>query len=844
MNAIMAKEPQVIPLNSEYEFCYLMSPFRIFYSLDGSQRAPARTEFSDKAELPDYIADLSERFHNAFSLFTIQLKLLSPIDSNGGIPEARYIDVLIDDIPVQRGLVSAVPVDHSRFFPEDSRLNEDFVRSKAIKVVVHRDLIQGTATPIHELFHVFQYSYCPFNNMWFMEGLARWAQNLIQSRSEQVEVLPQSPQELLKLLERQHDAEYFWRRLLSFTRQPELFIRLFLECCLERSRKMNHRRPDPASEWTRTEKRSRRNNPEIFRALLLAIEGSEVDDHQEFENFCQLIRHYSVGDNLVEGDLVIHSVQELVAAQRIEEVTGNLTISIPDLVTLNGWQLLQKVGGTLSIESCSKLRSLEGFDGLSQVKNLQITQNPELRLIDAFPRLVRAQPEWPGFIKVMNNRKLESVAFLTGLRTTGSSLYLHHNNLISLQGLECLEETGASLSLSSNSLSELSALKCLSKVRGMLGLAFNKLETLSGLENLKSVSVARWNNEYRSLALQGNHKLRDWTALSQLRSDTGVLIINSEIPNDVVFPVKNDDHFYKQRIRLLNGGLILDTNLYIPTYKRGGKKRVLFDNAGWKNTLARLEDVEPFFCEFKDSDNVISMALRHDVEYIYGQFAPSQFFLNDKAELLKKSKALFRATDKSFLRDCVDKQRFYFKMAEVGLAQYIPEVYESIAEAKFPAILKKTKGGNGDGVYLISSPDDYVKADVDGVLTECIPGSEEFATNIIYYRGEVLFEKSYRRVFEQDIFILKAADSGPEDAIVEPVESPCSDILRQILQSFSDDLICCCFDYKMKDGVPKIFEINTRLGFTLARDQDNFMDALNIYFDLVETKEQESIRAV
>ena len=159
-----------------------------------------------------------------------------------------------------------------------------------------------------------------------MEGLARWAQNLMQSRSEQVEVLPQSPQELLKILERQHDAEYFWRRLLSFTHQPELFIRLFLEFCLERSLKMNHRRPDPASEWTRTEKRSRRNNPEIFRALLLAIEGSEVDDHQEFENFCQLIRHYSVGDNLVEGDIVIHYVPELVAAQRIETATGNLTI--------------------------------------------------------------------------------------------------------------------------------------------------------------------------------------------------------------------------------------------------------------------------------------------------------------------------------------------------------------------------------------------------------------------------------------------------------------------------------------------------------------------------------------
>jgi predicted ATP-grasp superfamily ATP-dependent carboligase len=35
----------------------------------------------------------------------------------------------------------------------------------------------------------------------------------------------------------------------------------------------------------------------------------------------------------------------------------------------------------------------------------------------------------------------------------------------------------------------------------------------------------------------------------------------------------------------------------------------------------------------------------------------------------------------------------------------------------------------------------------------------------------------------------------------------------------------CCIDYKVADGVPKILEVNPRIGFTVIQDINNFLEA-------------------
>ena len=829
------QNPQVIRISSDYEFCCFSAPFRIFYSLDGSARSPVSVQSSGQPELPDYIVDLVQRFQSAYRIFTETLQLQCPLStSDGYIQGAKFFDILIDDIPLQRGLVAANPVAHDHLFSANVA-EQVMPDASGIRIVIHRDLISGTATPIHELFHAFQYNYCPFNNMWFMEGLARWVQNLTHDRKELPELLPQSLSELLQLFQRQHDAEYFWRRLLSFVHEPYAFIRLFLEACQSQSYRLQQLGDRPVSEdWSREQKRSRANNPVIIKALLQTLDRVPHTRDQELTGFYQLMQSYADNPNRVDGDLVIRSVAELMAAQTIEEVTGDLTLSIPELVQLSGWPLLQQVGGTLRIQGCSRLRSLDGFDGLQQVQHLEIADNPQLNRIEGFLQLFRRQPQWPGMIRIHHNPVLTSVDFLLGLRSTGSSLYLHHNALESLHGLECLQTVGASLSLSSNALEDLSPLRQLRQVRGMLGLAFNRLSTLSGLENLHSLSVVRWNQEYRSLALQGNPQLNDLTALSQVQSDTGALLINMDSDVNVIAPDLPESPFYQQRIKLFNKDKKVETAQVFPLYPSRQPKRVLFDSSGWQKALRDLEGIEVYFTDFRDIGAFLRFAERHDIDIVYGQLAKSQFFLNRHKDALYQAGIAFMATDQNFVSNCVDKDIFYRFMEQCGKSDFIPRVYKGTEDIEYPAIIKQPTGGNGRGMEIINTPDELAKSQVQGVLSEYVKGDEEYATNVIFYQGEILFERTYRRTFNTDTFILKAADQSSAVLAVDVVEPPCTDTFRDILCEFSHELICCCFDYKMKNGVPKIFEINTRLGYTLARDQESFMAALNLYCQLVE----------
>ena len=826
----------VLNLQADYEKCLIQYPFRFFFSLDGSAHSPASLAFNDHKDIPDYILNLIASFSEAFLIFTRECGFKSPVEE-GIFHEkgARYIDVLLDDIPQQRGLVSAELIDQSDLFEE-----EDFLIGQSIRIVVDRNLISGTATPIHELFHVFQYNYCHFNNMWFMEGLARWAQNLTHSRPSKVEILPQDCQQLQALFRRAHDAEYFWRRLLGFVEQPVEFVRkLLLECefqCRVIELKSANSKTHQKNAWTREEKRSRHNNIIIAKALMHVAKNTVVNELPELVNFIQSLEKYSSersSELTVEGDIELKTVADLIQFQHVEEVQGNLTISVPDLCSLGGFSQLEVVTGTLSITECSSLEEIVGFNQLRKINSLEISFNAELNRITGFDQLFSENNHIPGSVKVINNGKLESVQFLFGLESTGSSLYLHHNNLLTTDGLNKLKYVGASFSLSSNQLQNLYGLFCLTSVKGMLGVAYNELVSLKGLENLSSTGLIKWSREYRSLAIQGNKVLTDVTALSGVLSTTGTLVINLDARNKYQFPPHTDAELYQQKIQLISGKKTIRPEDAMPLYKFTPERKILFDDK-WTNTLGKYDWMEPFFFSFKSPEKFVYYARSHGVDYIFGQVVKSQKFLNKNKAFLQDNGLRFLETSEKFIDICFDKEKFYQYMTDNNMSDYIPAVYSGVEHAQFPAIIKKPIGNNGGDMAIINSKEEYFSTGIDGVLTEFIAGDTEYASNIIFYQGKILFDKTYIRTFNSDQFILKATDLGDIVLSTEITETPCKDIFQQILSSMSDQLIVCCFDYKLKDGRPRIFEINTRVGFTLAKDSESFKEAVDIYCQLVD----------
>lgn len=212
------------------------------------------------------------------------------------------------------------------------------------------------------------------------------------------------------------------------------------------------------------------------------------------------------------------------ALDDIEQIDGGLIIHGGDIARLDGFNHLRKLR-RLEIQNVAGLESIGGFNALESVETLIIADNGALKEITGFQRLFTAQPRISGAIKITNNRRLESISFLSGLRQVGSSLYLHGNALTSLSGLEVLERVKASFSASSNRLTSLTALRHLAWVDGMLRLVNNDLESLEGLEGLEHLKTVKWKNKPQTIVLDKNHRLRDIGALERVRTPDGFMIV-------------------------------------------------------------------------------------------------------------------------------------------------------------------------------------------------------------------------------------------------------------------------------------------------------------------------------
>lgn len=77
-------------------------------------------------------------------------------------------------------------------------------------ISLSNNLKTGNLTPAHELFHLYQYSSTIFKNRWYLEGMARWAENLLGARNYDRGIFPESREEKDALFDQSYDAIRFW----------------------------------------------------------------------------------------------------------------------------------------------------------------------------------------------------------------------------------------------------------------------------------------------------------------------------------------------------------------------------------------------------------------------------------------------------------------------------------------------------------------------------------------------------------------------------------------------------------------------------------------------------------
>ncbi|MBV8388224.1 MAG: hypothetical protein JO080_00335 [Mucilaginibacter sp.] len=186
-------------------------------------------------------------------------------------------------------------------------------------------------------------------------------------------------------------------------------------------------------------------------------------------------------------------------------------------------------------------------------------------------------------------------------------------------------------------------------------------------------------------------------------------------------------------------------------------------------------------------------------------------------ELLKDK--LLQSSSVETVNICDNKFLFNETLVEKGFGDAIPKIGNNLP---FPFLLKKRVSLGGDDSHVVT--DEVTKKKLDHLIDsgdyfcqEIVEGAKEYATHILFKNDEIVATLTVEYTFFNDRPI-----NGKEGFICSNiVKCPHLDAFAAILKAIDYEGICC-FDYKVMNGKPKIFEINPRFGGSLG----NYFSAL------------------
>lgn len=196
----------------------------------------------------------------------------------------------------------------------------------------------------------------------------------------------------------------------------------------------------------------------------------------------------------------------------------------------------------------------------------------------------------------------------------------------------------------------------------------------------------------------------------------------------------------------------------------------------------------------------------------------------EDARVLAKSRELVKgkllqSSSVDTVEICDNKFLFNETLIEKGFGDLIPKIGSDLP---FPFLLKKRVSLGGDHSYVVA--DEATKNKLSHLINngdyfcqEIVEGANECATHILFKNGKIINSLTVEYTFYNDRPI-----NGKEGFICSNiVKCPHLDAFAAILKAIEYEGLCC-FDYKVVDGQPKIFEINPRFGGSLG----NYFSAL------------------
>jgi hypothetical protein len=172
---------------------------------------------------------------------------------------------------------------------------------------------------------------------------------------------------------------------------------------------------------------------------------------------------------------------------------------------------------------------------------------------------------------------------------------------------------------------------------------------------------------------------------------------------------------------------------------------------------------------------------------------------------------------------CDDKLRLAEWLLAEGFSDHTPPLRSP--GAPYPYVWKRRWGAWGNACWFVAGPDaerELDPADEAWFAQAWTPGAVEYATHVLRVAGRV----RYASTFTYDMGaegLVRGQQHTPQHTGFSP-GCPHMALFETILTRLSYEGTAC-FNYKLVDGRPMIFEINPRFGGSLAGDITAYLQA-------------------
>jgi predicted ATP-grasp superfamily ATP-dependent carboligase len=173
---------------------------------------------------------------------------------------------------------------------------------------------------------------------------------------------------------------------------------------------------------------------------------------------------------------------------------------------------------------------------------------------------------------------------------------------------------------------------------------------------------------------------------------------------------------------------------------------------------------------------------------------------------------------------CDDKYLFNQTLMKNNFGKFVPKISNDLRP---PYILKKRIDSWGENSHIILSREqelDYRDkvSSHEYFCQELVPGKHEYATHVLFSKGNIVHSVNIEYIFESDFFI---KGKNRQISTKETSRCPYLSVFSSILKLIGFEGLCCV-NYKVIDDQPLILEINPRFGGSLCNHFYSFMKYL------------------